>query len=145
MNGVNIKIFLISQKLQFINSFLTQNIYNFIKNLKDILMEKFIQNLKLAGGEVLDTIPNDWYQAKAKFGVAENGSVFVSDYTKELFLSENVVITLDKNEIYEKMTDVMEKVEDGVFISGPSKTADVESFLVLGAHGPMKLGIYLKG
>jgi len=105
-------------------------------------MEKFIQNLKLAGGEVLETIPQNWYQAKAKFGVSENGSVFVSDYTKELFLSENVVIILDKNEIYPKMTDVMDKIEDGVFICGPSKTADVESFLVLGAHGPMRLGVY---
>jgi len=105
-------------------------------------MDEFINNLKLAGGEVLKTIPEGWYQTKAKFGVSENGSVFVSDYTKELFLSENIVIILDKNEIYPKMTDVMDKVEDGVFISGPSKTADVESFLVLGAHGPMRLGIY---
>jgi len=104
-------------------------------------MDEFINNLKLAGGEVLETFPNDWYQAKAKFGVSENGSVFVSDYTKELFLSENVVVFIDKNEIYEKMTDVMEMVEEGVFISGPSKTADVESFLVLGAHGPMRLGV----
>ena len=105
-------------------------------------MQEFISNLKLAGGEVLETIPEGWYQVQAKFGISENGSVFVSDYTKELFLSENVVITLDKNEIYHKMTDVMDKVEDGVFISGPSKTADVESFLVLGAHGPMRLGVY---
>ena len=105
-------------------------------------MEEFINNLKLAGGEILETIPQDWYEVKAEFGVAENGSVFVSDYKKELFLSENIVIILDKNEIYKKMTDVMEKVEEGIFISGPSKTADVESFLVLGAHGAMKLGVY---
>jgi len=104
-------------------------------------MEEFINNLKLAGGEIFETVPNGWYRAKAEFGVAENGSVFVSNYTKELFLSENVVIILDKNKIYSKMTDVMDKVETGVFISGPSKTADVESFLVLGAHGPMRLGI----
>jgi L-lactate dehydrogenase complex protein LldG len=39
------------------------------------------------------------------------------------------------------MTDVMDKVEEGIFISGPSKTADVESFLVLGAHGPMRFGV----
>ena len=105
-------------------------------------MNEFIKNLKLAGGEVLSEIPQDWYEVKAEFGVAENGSVFVSDYKKELFLSENIAIILDKNEIYEKMTDVMDKVEEGVFISGPSKTADVESFLVLGAHGAMKLGVY---
>ena len=106
-------------------------------------MNEFIDNLKLAGGEILSEIPKDWYQVKAEFGVAENGSVFIKDYTKELFLSENVVVLLNKNKIYPKMTDVMEFVDEGVFISGPSKTADVESFLVLGAHGAMRLGIYL--
>ena len=106
------------------------------------MVKEFINNLKLAGGEILETIPDDWYIAEAKFAVAENGSVFVKDYNKELFLSENVVIKLDKNQIYPKMTDVMDMVESGVFISGPSKTADVESFLVFGAHGPMRLGVY---
>ena len=104
-------------------------------------MNQFIQNLKLAGGEILSKIPDDWYQTQAKFGVAENGSVFIEDYTKELFLSENVVVLLKKDNIYSKMTDVMGLVETGIFIAGPSKTADVESYLVLGAHGAMRLGI----
>jgi L-lactate dehydrogenase complex protein LldG len=108
------------------------------------MLNKFINNLKLAGGEVLEETPVDWYEVKGEFGVAENGAIFVSDYKKELFLSENVVIILNKDKIYPKMTDVMDKIETGVFISGPSKTADVESFLVLGAHGPMRLGVILK-
>ncbi|NPA56031.1 MAG: hypothetical protein GXO40_06665 [Epsilonproteobacteria bacterium] len=106
-------------------------------------MEEFIKNLQLAGGEILDTIPKDWYVAKAKFGVSENGSVFVEDYTKELFLSTNVAVILNKAHIYPTMMDVMEQTTEGVFISGPSKTADVESFLVLGAHGAMRFGVYL--
>jgi L-lactate dehydrogenase complex protein LldG len=106
-------------------------------------MYEFINNLKLAGGEILENIPDDWYKVKGEFGVAENGAIFVSEYTKELFLSENVVIILDKEKIYPKMTDVMDKIGTGVFISGPSKTADVESFLVFGAHGPMRVGIVL--
>ena len=108
------------------------------------MLNKFINNLKLAGGEVLEETPVDWYEVKGEFGVAENGAIFVSDYKKELFLSENIVIILNKDKIYPKMTDVMDKIETGVFISGPSKTADVESFLVLGAHGPMRLGVILK-
>jgi len=107
-------------------------------------MNEFITNLKLAGGEVLEEIPKNWYVAKAEFAVAENGAVFVSDYTKELFLSENVAVILDKNKIYDKITDVMELIKTpGVFISGPSKTADVESFLVFGAHGPIRFGVKL--
>ena len=54
------------------------------------MIEEFIKNFKIAGGEVLDTIPKDFYQVKAEFAVAENGAVWILDYTKELFLSENV-------------------------------------------------------
>jgi L-lactate dehydrogenase complex protein LldG len=31
----------------------------------------------------------------------------------------------------------------GVFIAGPSKTADIEQSLVLGAHGPKSMTIFL--
>jgi L-lactate dehydrogenase complex protein LldG len=113
--------------------------------MQDNLINQFIRNLQLAGGEVLEEIPDDYYVTSAHFGVAENGAVFVENYTKELFLSEEVAVILNKSEIYEKIADIIDSIENpGVFISGPSKTADVESFLVFGAHGPMKLGIYFK-
>jgi L-lactate dehydrogenase complex protein LldG len=107
-------------------------------------MDEFIQNLKIAGGEIVDTIPEECFVVEGKFGVAENGAVWIEEYNKELFLSEKVAIRLNKNEIYKTMNDVMDKIsKPGVFISGPSKTADVESFLVFGAHGPMELYIKL--
>jgi L-lactate dehydrogenase complex protein LldG len=31
----------------------------------------------------------------------------------------------------------------GLFIAGPSKTADIEQSLVLGAHGPVSLIVFL--
>jgi L-lactate dehydrogenase complex protein LldG len=105
-------------------------------------MCKFIDNLKLAGGEVLEEIPKNWYVTKAEFGVCENGAVWVTNYTKELFLSEFVAVKMPKKFV-DTMENAMELINSpGVFISGPSKTADVESFLVFGAHGPMRFGVY---
>ncbi len=107
-------------------------------------LDKFIQNLKKAGGEVLDEAPDGWYKTKALLGIAENGAVWIDEYVKELFLSENVAVILDKNSIVETTQEAMEYINTpGIFISGPSKTADVESFLVYGAHGPIRFGIHL--
>jgi len=105
------------------------------------LKEEFIKNLKIAGGEIFDTPPKGWWTTKGEFAVATNGAVWVKNYTKELFLSENVLLQIP-SVIYPDMQTAINQIDSpGVFISGPSKTADVESFLVFGAHGPIRLGV----
>ena len=87
-----------------------------------------------------------------QFGVAENGAVWLSDKNFPLrsipFICANLIIVLDKNKIFENMHEAMLEIENfnegyGVFISGPSKTADIEQSLVIGAQGPLSLTVFL--
>jgi L-lactate dehydrogenase complex protein LldG len=86
------------------------------------------------------------------FAVAENGSVWVTDnLIKERvlpFICQHLVAVVNSNYIVNSMHDAYEKIamEDygfGVFIAGPSKTADIEQSLVLGAHGPKTMTVFL--
>jgi len=82
---------------------------------------------------------------KAEFAVAENGAVWVKNpdnrHRALYFLATQLLIIVDKNNIVDTMHEAYERIEFnksgyGTFISGPSKTADIEQSLVIGAHGP---------
>lgn len=80
---------------------------------------------------------------KGEIGVAENGAVWIPQTMKHkamCFIPEKLVILLDRSKIVDTMCDAYRKLNGqtygfGVFISGPSKTADIEQALVIGAHG----------
>lgn len=82
---------------------------------------------------------------KGNFAIAENGAIWMKNENNRhralYFIAQNIVIVIDENELLNNMHEAYEKInfEDagyGVFISGPSKTADIEQSLVIGAHGP---------
>jgi len=82
---------------------------------------------------------------KGHFAVAENGAVWMKNEDNRhralYFIAQNIVIVIDEKEIVNNMHEAYEKLSFdkagfGVFISGPSKTADIEQSLVIGAHGP---------
>ena len=90
------------------------------------------------------------------FGVAENACVWIPQTMKEkaiCFASEFLVILLDKKNIVNNMHEAYERIEAskdyfqqykfGTFISGPSKTADIESALVYGAQAARGVTIVL--
>ena len=89
---------------------------------------------------------------ESDFGVAENGSLLLREdqmlHRALPFLCEHLVLTVNKNKLVADMHAACSSAPgDGycVFISAPSKTADIEQALVIGAHGPKTLTIVIMG
>lgn len=86
------------------------------------------------------------------FGVAENGAVWLPlnvRFKAVYFISEALVILLDRRELVNNMNEAYRRTATteysfGTFMSGPSKTADIEQALVFGAHGPMRVMVVLE-
>ncbi|WP_443939444.1 LutC/YkgG family protein [Pedobacter sp. MW01-1-1] len=86
------------------------------------------------------------------FAVAENGAVWITEdkmgHRVLPFITQNLAMLVDESEIVATMHDAYQKMPDndygfGTFIAGPSKTADIEQSLVLGAHGARTMTIFL--
>ena len=86
------------------------------------------------------------------FAVAENAAIWVSE--KHLphralpMITQYLAIVIHKSDILTNMHRAYERVKVdetgfGTFISGPSKTADIEQSLVIGAHGARGLVVYV--
>ena len=93
---------------------------------------------------------------KGCIGVAENACIWVPQAMKEkaiCFASENLVILLQRQDIVNNMHEAYARISGSeeyfrdykfyTFISGPSKTADIESALVYGAQAARSLTIIL--
>ena len=88
---------------------------------------------------------------RGMFGVAENACVWIPQQMKEkavCFISENLVILLDKKQIVNNMHEAYRRIEFndygyGTFISGPSKTADIAQVLVMGAQAARSATVLL--
>lgn len=89
-----------------------------------------------------------------QFGVAENGAVWLTDvemvYRPLPFICQHLVLVLEASALVATMHEAYKRTGSaqygfGTFIAGPSKTADIEQSLVIGAHGPRSLTVFLVG
>lgn len=89
---------------------------------------------------------------RGEFAVAENGAVWCTDellkHRVVYFLSQHVILLVPAKTIVNNMHEAYERLRFeqrgfGMFLAGPSKTADIEQSLVIGAHGARSLTVYL--
>ncbi|MDT0687209.1 LutC/YkgG family protein [Autumnicola psychrophila] len=96
--------------------------------------------------------PVDLFIAEAKLGVAENGGLWFDDSILKqrisTFACEHTLMIIDHKTIVPTMHQAYQKIKIaetgyGVFIAGPSKTADIEQSLVVGAQGAVSNTVIL--
>ena len=126
-------------------------------------LEQFINACKtISGAKVsFDAPPSDDERGESStvrgdIAVAENGCIWIPqryDDRSFLFKSEHLNIIVSRKDVVSNMHEAYERIaasqeyfkayKFGTFISGPSKTADIEGALVYGAQAARSVTVYI--
>jgi L-lactate dehydrogenase complex protein LldG len=86
----------------------------------------------------------------ARCGLADTGSVFVADGDgnplRGSLLPEVHIAILKAKDILPSLPNAIDMVKNqraAVFITGPSRTADIEMTLTIGVHGPKEIHVFI--
>lgn len=89
---------------------------------------------------------------EGQLGVAENAAIWVDEQQLPQrvvpMITQQLVIIIRQSTLVPNMHDAYRQIRVdatgfGTFICGPSKTADIEQSLVIGAHGARSLTVYI--
>ncbi|HEX8357397.1 MAG TPA: LUD domain-containing protein [Segetibacter sp.] len=116
--------------------------------------------VEFAGLAEVDLVVNDPHEVgnvdlfitTSRLAVAENGSVWLQGeqiLARVLpFITQQLAVIVKKENIVSTMHDAYNVIGNidysyAAFIAGPSKTADIEQSLVLGAHGAKTMTVFI--
>ena len=94
----------------------------------------------------------DFAILRGELAVAENGAVWITDEPLKhrvlYFITQHLALVVPTRRLVHTMHAAYQQLtvgqrQFGAFISGPSKTADIEQSLVIGAHGPRSHVVFL--
>jgi len=139
-----------------------------LETIKAILQKEFKHGVKIISGiqelgeytyagNVLEESSHSFADAEltilaSNLGVAENGALWLTEDQMNIrvlpFISQHLAVVISKDALVPTMAQAYAQIGNadygyGAFISGPSKTADIEQSLVIGAHGPRSLSVFI--
>jgi hypothetical protein len=112
------------------------------------------QILHIGSGQPVNARPPTWI-SRAQVGISSTGTVLVAERLAEdrisALLCTRHIVVLPSHRLVRTQTeaagDVRSCLRRGLsyvtFVSGPSRTSDIEKVLTLGAHGPAELEVVL--
>lgn len=89
---------------------------------------------------------------RGELAVAENAAIWIPEknmvHRVLPFITQHLILIVEADKLLTDMHQAYQKIDVseggyGVFVAGPSKTADIEQSLVIGAHGPRSLTVFL--
>ncbi|MDD2922733.1 MAG: LUD domain-containing protein, partial [Anaerolineales bacterium] len=135
----------------------TKDVIEFLKsrNVNKIHLEPNTLDESLLKEANIDFVyePDDQLTAgvtKTLCGLADTGSVLVADGAgnplRGSLLPEIHIAILESKNILPSLSDAIDLTKDtraAVFITGPSRTADIEMTLTIGVHGPKEVHVFV--
>jgi len=124
-----------------------KRIVSTLSELSDIAdIKEYLSDLPVQLADVELTI------LRSDLAVAENGAIWITEDQMGQrvlpFITQHLAVIVKAKNIVATMHDAYGSIGItnqgfGTFIAGPSKTADIEQSLVIGAHGPRGMSLFL--